>query len=83
MSASPLSDETHLQAFLSVVELVLVRGFNEVAVVTAFLQLHHDVEEAGRASFSSFTQGFIVPRQYPPKQFNRLNNFISWIFGYK
>lgn len=60
--------KTHLQAFLSVVELVVIRGFNEVAVVTAFLQLHHDVEEAWRASFSAFTKGFIVSCQYPPKQ---------------
>lgn len=35
-------------------------------MVTALLQLHHDVKEARRATLGTFTQGLVVPRQDPP-----------------
>ena len=34
-------------------------------MVTTLLQLHHDVQEARRAAFVTFTQGLVVPGQDP------------------
>lgn len=55
-----------LQGFHLVVDLVLVRRLDEVTVVATLLQLHHDVQEARRTAFGTFTQSFVVPGQDPP-----------------
>lgn len=57
--------QTHLKGFSSVEELVVLGGFDQVTVITALLQLHHDVQETRRAAFGSFAQRFVVPCQDP------------------
>lgn len=37
-------------------------------MVTALLQLHHDVEETGRASFRAFAECLVVSCQNPPME---------------
>lgn len=58
--------QTDLQGFHLVVDLGVVRRLNEVTVVAALLQLHHDVQEARGTAFGAFTQSFVVPGQDPP-----------------
>lgn len=58
--------QTDLQGFHLVVDLHVVRRLDEVAVVATLLQLHHDVQEARRTAFGTFTQSFVVPGQDPP-----------------
>lgn len=57
---------TDLQGFHLVVDLIVVGRLDEVTVVAALLQLHHDVQEARRAALGAFTQSFVVPSQDPP-----------------
>ena len=61
-SGFPLQQQ-HLEGFRFA--QVVLWGPDQVAVVAALLQLHHDVEEARRAAFDAFTQSFVVPGQDP------------------
>lgn len=45
---------------------MVIWRFDEVTVVTALLQFHHDVQEARGAAFGAFTQSLVVPGQDPP-----------------
>ena len=40
--------------------------FDEMRMITAFLKLHHDVDEAARAAFHALSQGTEIFCQYPP-----------------
>lgn len=55
-------------------EFIVLWRFDEVAMVTALLQLHHDVEETRRASFCAFAECLVVSCQDPPIKY--LRHFI-------
>lgn len=44
---------------------VILWGSDKVTVVTALLQLHHDVQEPRCAAFDTFTESLVVPGQDP------------------
>lgn len=58
-----MAERSHLEGFGFV--QVLLRWPDQVTVVAALLQLHHDVQETRRAPFDTFTQSFVVPGQDP------------------
>lgn len=58
-----MAEPSHLEGFGFV--QVLLRGPDQVTVVAALLQLHHDVQEARRAAFDTFAQSFVVSGQDP------------------
>lgn len=57
-------------------EIIVLWRFDEVAVVTALLQLHHDVEETRRASFRAFAECLVVSCQDPPMKNNVFNHVL-------
>lgn len=56
---------THQKNLLPIFPLVLLRGFNQIAVVAAFFQFHHNIKEAGCAAPRSFGKSLVIPGQNP------------------
>lgn len=48
--------------------LDIFRWLDEEAVVTTFLQLHNDVQEAWGAAPATFGKGLVVPGKNPPER---------------
>lgn len=52
--------------FLSVFPFVFFRRFNQVAVVAALLQFHHNIQETRCAASGPFGKSLVIPGQDPP-----------------
>lgn len=56
---------THQKNLLPILSLVLLGGLDQVAVVTALFQLHHNIQETGCATSCPFGKSLVVPGQNP------------------
>jgi len=56
---------TYQENLLPILSLVLLGGLDQVAVVTALFQLHHNIQETRRAASCPFGKSLVIPGQNP------------------
>ena len=56
---------THQENLLPVLSLAVFWGFDQVAMVAAFFQFHHNVQETRRAASCSLGKSLVIPGQNP------------------
>lgn len=59
------TEATHQKNLLPVLSLILLGGLDQVAVVTALFQLHHNIQETRCAASCPFGKSLIVSGQDP------------------
>lgn len=58
--------ETHRERLEPTLTVTVFRGSDQVAVITALFQLHHDVQEPRGAATRPLGKGLVVSGQDPP-----------------
>lgn len=55
----------HLKDLLAVLPFIFLWSFDQVAVIAAFFQLHHNIKKARCAAPCSFGESLVIPGQDP------------------